>query len=127
MPAFVFGRSIGVGVGFDQSVVGGTDECGVVHAGRAADGPGHDVVGFAVTRFPITPGKTQPRSRTAMAWRRSPVNNRVVRPTSRIWESDPSTTGRMSASHANRRASLGLIRVLDPINVAPATLRTRSS
>ncbi|HEY8788525.1 MAG TPA: hypothetical protein VIM10_05275, partial [Actinopolymorphaceae bacterium] len=35
VPAFVFGGWVGVGVGFDEAVVGGAEQGGVVEAGGA--------------------------------------------------------------------------------------------
>ena len=57
VPAFVLGGSISVGVGFDESVVGGAEQGGVVEAGGAVLLPGFDVVGVAVTRVAVAAGE----------------------------------------------------------------------
>jgi hypothetical protein len=57
VPALVFGGSVGVRVGFDQPVMSGTDQGGVVETCRAVLGPGSDVVGVAVTRFAVAAGE----------------------------------------------------------------------
>ena len=60
VPAFVFGGSVGVRVGFHQSVMGGTEQGGVVETGRPAGGPGSDVVGVAVARVAVAAGEHTP-------------------------------------------------------------------
>ena len=60
VPAFMLGGAIRVRVRFDESVVGGADEGGVVETGGSALLPGCDVVGVAVAWFPITPGEHTP-------------------------------------------------------------------
>ena len=57
VPALVFGGAVGVGVGFDEAVVGGADEGGVVEAGGSAGGPRLEVVGVAVAWFAWAAGK----------------------------------------------------------------------
>ena len=57
VPAFVVGGSISMRVGFDEAVVRGAEQGGVVEAGGPHGGPGSDVVGVAVARVTMTAGE----------------------------------------------------------------------
>ena len=57
VPAFVVGGSISMRVGFDEAVVRGAEQGGVVEAGGPHRGPWLDVVGVAVTGFAVAAGE----------------------------------------------------------------------
>src|SRR5882757_7656276 len=73
---------------------------------------------------------TQPRSRSIRASRIGLVTKRLEVPTSRGWELEPSTMGRISASQASRRTAAAdrlSPKVRSPVAFLPAVLRSLKS
>lgn len=111
---------------FDHRMVMRAQQCRGGERRSAAGMPGRLVVGFALLVGRATAGEQHPPSRSESACRIAGGTSRWVRPTSRISEPPPRTTGVRSASQHRRRRSPALIDC--PLVSSPAcSARSRRS